>query len=139
MQIGESSDKKSYEIAFLVKNEEDAQRVLAALKTAGAEIALEGPISKINLAYPIKKENSLYFGYVHFLLEAEKVKQLEDSIRINPSIVRFLLITPPFVKNKTRSFAPPRRRPFFSPQPAERKTPSLSNEALEKQLKEILQ
>ena len=135
----EFNDKKSYEIVFLARNEEDAQQVIKLLKSAGAEIELEGPISKITLAYAIKKEQSAHFGYFHFLLETEKVKQLEDSIRINPLILRFLIITPPFVKNKTRSFLPPRRRPSSFSQPAERKTPSLSNEALEKQLKEILQ
>ncbi len=135
----ESNDKKSYEIAFLVRNEEDAQQVIKLLKSAGAEIESEGAISKLNLAYPIKKEHSAHFGYFHFSLETEKVKQLEDSIRMNPLILRSLIVTPPFVKNKTRSFLPPRRRPVSFPQATERKTPSLSNEALEKQLKEILQ
>src|SRR3989338_3229057 len=118
--MDETSDKKFYEIAFLARNEEDAQQVIKLLKSAGAEIELECPISKINLAYAIKKENSAHFGYFHFLLETEKAKQLEDSIRINPLILRFLIITPPFVKNKTRSFLPPRRRPSSFSQPAER-------------------
>ncbi|MBI4086035.1 MAG: 30S ribosomal protein S6 [Candidatus Liptonbacteria bacterium] len=137
--LEETNDRKSYEIAFLVRSEEDAQQVIKLLKAAGAEVALEGAISKLNLAYPIKKEHSAHFGYFHFLLETEKVKQLEDSVRINSLILRSLIITPPFVKNKARSFLPSRRRPPVFSQPAERKTQSLSNEALEKQLKEILQ
>ena len=135
----EVNDKKSYEIAFLVKNEEDAQQVITLLKSAGAEIELEGSISKLNLAYAIKKERVLYFGYFHFSLEINEVKRLEDTLRMSPFIIRFLIVTPPFVKHKARSFLPQRRRPYVSPRPAERKMPSLSNEALEKQLKEILQ
>lgn len=135
----EPKDKKSYEIAFLVRNEEDAQQVIKLLKSAGAEIELEGAISRMTLAYPIKKEHSLYFGYLHFSLETKGVNRLEAGLRVSPFIVRSLIVTPPFVKSKTRPFLPPRRRPFVSSQPIERKAPSLSNEALEKQLKEILQ
>ncbi len=136
----ESNEKKSYEISFLSKNEEGIGEISKLLKSFGAEIQFESPVSKINLAYAIQKETKAHSGYFHFVLEPSKIKEVEHTVNIHPSLLRFLIVTPPFLKEKTRHSLPPKRRLSALPPAVERKEQlPLSNEALERQLKEILQ
>jgi small subunit ribosomal protein S6 len=136
----ELNDKKAYEISFMAAAEEDAKRLTEALKQAGAEIISESPLAKTGLSYPIEKKEEAYFGYLHFNIEPEKIVQLEKQFRVQPVVLRFLIITPPFMKAKERRQYVPRKRTSSAPVATEKKPAShLSNEALEKQLKEILQ
>ena len=137
----ELNDKKSYEISFVAAAEEDVKRLADALKGVGAEITFESPLLKIFLAYPIEKKEEAYFGYFHFGFEPKNIVKLEKQFRVQPVVLRFLIITPPFVKaREKRPYSPTRRKAVFIPQTTERKqTSQLSNEALEKQLKEIMQ
>jgi len=138
----ELKDKKAYEISFVAAAEEDVKTLAEALKGFGAEITFESPLSKISLAYPIEKKEEAYFGYFHLSFQPEEIVKLEKQFRVQPVVLRFLIITPPFVKaRERRPYSPsPRRKAAFTPSTTERKQPShLSNEALEKQLKEIMQ
>jgi len=84
----EEKDIKPYEISFLLKNEEDAALVVKKLSDHGAEIIGEGAVSYIRLTYPIKKEESAYFGYVHFKAAPEAIKSVSDSLKLEPKILR---------------------------------------------------
>lgn len=142
----ESADKKEYEIAFLAKTEEDAKGVLQSLKGFEAEITFEGPVTRTTLAYRIKKEDVALFGYCHFSIFPEKAKELSGELQLKPGIIRFLLITPPFSKQKPKlRDMDSRGVPGGAPEYVRRErsheirpTP-LSNEALEKKIEEILQ
>jgi len=139
-QMEELNDKKSYEISFIAAAEEDVKRLTESLKGVGAEITFESPLLKIFLAYPIEKKNEAYFGYFHFSFQPEEIVKLEKQFRVQPVVLRFLIVTPPFVKGKERRQYSPRRKTPYIPPVTERKQISrLSNEALEKQLKEIMQ
>lgn len=141
----EQIDKREYELAFLAKTEEDAKGVLDALRGFQAEISFEGPVSRTTLAYRIKNEEVALFGYCNFSLLPEKIKELSGELRVKPGIIRFLVITPPFSKQKPRLREMPTaamqgdQRPVRSSKPHETKPTSLSNEALEKKIEEILQ
>lgn len=134
------ADKKAYELAFLAKTEDGAETVLKLLKGSGAGIDLEGQVVKMPLAYPVEKEREAYFCYFHFSLEPGKLSEVETHLRVQPGILRFLVVTPPFMKNKPRAFFPQRRRAAPVASSGIERRPSslpLSNEALEKQLKEM--
>ena len=99
-----------------------------------------------DLAYQIKKENEAYFGYLHFLANTDKIKNISDDLKLNQKVLRFLIITPPITK-MMRMATPRIIKKTFQPRAVERmeiKKPSpaptatLSNEALEKKLEEIL-
>lgn len=137
----ELNDKKAYEMSFVAAAEEDAGRLSVALKKAGAEIISESSITRIPLSYPIEKRAEAYFGFFHFNIEPKEIAQIERQLRVQPVVLRFLIVTPPFSKSKERRQYVPRKRTATSAAPAaERKQVThLSNEALEKQLKEILQ
>ena len=136
----ELNNKKAYEMSFVAAVEEDAGRLSEALKKAGAEIISESPITRIPLSYPIEKRGEAYFGFFHFNIEPKEIAQIERQLRVQPVVLRFLIVTPPFSKSKERRQYVPRKRTTTAVPVAERKqVPHLSNEALEKQLKEILQ
>ncbi len=136
---------KNYEIAFLAKDEKGAEGVLSTLKGRGAEILLEGPVEKITLAYKIKREMSAYFGYMHFRMPKADVAVIRKDLATHPFILRSLIVTPPFEKQKplwegrprAKFAAPPVAAPQITPESPQSSLP-LSNEALEKKIEEIL-
>jgi ribosomal protein S6 len=130
---------KPYEISFLLRSENDAAILVKKLSDLGAEISKEGPIERVNLAYPIKKETSAFFGYVNFNAKPEIVKGINDSLGLEPKVMRFLIITPPIEKMI------PRRNDFHGqgeqpvdPTVNKPKVEPLSNAELEEKLEEIL-
>ncbi len=145
-------EAKNYEIAFLAKSEEERKEIINILEQHKFSIIGEGQVSRIKLAYPIKKENFAYFGYLHFSGEPASVVKLTEKLKTNSKILRFSVV-PQIVPEKEeegRSFREQRpTRPehpieseAFKPtsQPAKKpaKVEALSNEALEKKLEEIL-
>lgn len=137
----ETKEMKRYELGFLVKTEEDAALIKKILAKNKAEISEEGPVVKVNLAYPIKKASQAFFGYFRWSAAAEILADIEKELKLASQVLRYLLIKSP------RVLAPAKRVSFGSrsfvrkreTEPA-RKTPEagLSNEALEKKIEEIL-
>ena len=157
-----NEERKNYEIAFLVKSEEDQEGIRKILRNFQLPVIDGDRISKIKLAYPIKKENFAYSGYLHFSGSPQDIGNLTESLKNEPKILRFSVITQPIIS--ARGACPTVRRGSVlvggkkdehrvvervsSRQTQEaapqlpKKTPrteALSNEALEKKLEEILQ
>ena len=138
---GEESNKKQYELSFLGREEADAGEIKKTLEGMGAEIALASPVEKITLAYPIKKFTSAFFGYFHVSASPETMRQVGEVVRVKPGILRTLVITPPAAKHHERreewdrSKRPPVKPKSFEPAPSG----SISNEALQEKIEEILQ
>ena len=130
------------------KDENGQQEIIKTLESNQASIIDGSNISKISLAYQIKKERGAFFGYVHFMVNTDKIKNISDTLKLKQGVLRFLIITPPIAK--MIRMATPRivKRMFQSrvaekteikkPLPAPITTATLSNEALEKKLEEIL-
>jgi ribosomal protein S6 len=135
---------KNYEIAFLVKSEEDQGEIIKILKNSQLPVIGEGRISKIKLAYPIKKENFAFSGYLYFSGSSQDIRNLTNSFKNEPKILRFSVIAQPIVKKDERGMverASSRQVQEVTPQLPKKPTvtETLSNEALEKKLEEILQ
>lgn len=144
-----SNDLKKYEISFLIREESDKDEIVKTVVSNNGSITNDGNVSKIKLAYPIKKEASLYFGHFIFSAAQEIVKKIENNLKINSKVLRFLILTPPIVKSlevRTRAdrFAGIKTEQKMikkTEKPEVRKAEvktSLSNEELEKKLEEIL-
>ena len=135
-------DTKLYEMSYLLKNEGDVSVVGKFIKDLGGEIEFESPASKIVLAYPVQKEESAYFGYVHFSMEPAEISHLSHEMETRPGILRHLIITPPFKKSESRPRVEVPRRVERAPLPRQaepvRPAESLTNEELEKKIEEIL-
>ena len=151
MEEQKDIQKREYEIGYLAKGEDDWQEIMKLLSSYRAVILNEGKVVKINLSYPIKKEESAYFGFIWFSLEPGFIKEITEKLKLNGKILRFLIITPP-VQLRDKKIAA-RAREAIKPsktnkQPSlegeqikiqKEETPTvIDNELLEKKLEEIL-
>lgn len=123
--------KKSYEISYLLNPNEGSDLMSSLLKETGLEILSDGGVTEMRLAYPVKKETRANFGYLHFSAEPETVNKLRDLLQLNANVLRFLIVTPPFVKTVSR-----REEGNYRVKPVEAR-PEISNDALEEKLEEI--
>ncbi|KKQ23065.1 30S ribosomal protein S6 [Candidatus Wolfebacteria bacterium RIFCSPLOWO2_01_FULL_38_11] len=134
-------EPKKYEISFLVRNEDESEEISKILQKHKATILENGGISRIKLAYPIKKENFACFGYFNFSADSGEISKINGVLKLNPKVLRFLFITPPIAKSIPQPIAR-KAAPFkpIAPKPEAKKEPQavLTNEALEKKLEEIL-
>ncbi len=147
---------KKYEIDFLVRSEAEQSEIIDALKKRDFSIINKGQISKIKLAYPIKKEQFAYFGYLYFSGEPRNIQELNHDLKTNFKILRFNIIVhlKEIEEKRTMPIFSQRERPESESQKTAKeitfqpaapvapkrpiKTEALSNEALEKKLEEIL-
>ena len=146
----DEQDKKEYELAVLVKNEDDLAPVAALARQHGAEIATEFRAKRLTLAYEIKKNKEAVFAYCTFKAEGPATKELEADLNTKAEVIRFLIVKAPAPDTSSRQASPlgaaavqRRGRTMRTPGAPEATKPavpkSLSNEALEKKIEEILQ
>lgn len=127
---------KTYEISFLTDDTSQADKILDILNQFNAEIILEKKPEKINLAYPIKHQNQAFFGFFDFKVCPENIVKIDKILRQNKYLLRFMIIADPVIKNNKEDEN--KRSKFYS---SKTKVPpiSLTNEALEKKIEEILE
>jgi ribosomal protein S6 len=149
----EEKDRKEYELALLLKSEENLAGVLKLVAQHNAEGVSEPRAKRLQLAYEIKKHTEAVFVYFTFKAFGDDIKALEHDLNIHADVLRFMVIASPAPAERTATSAmPPReeRRPrttgygSASAPAAETARPAaapkpLSNEALEKKIEEILQ
>ncbi len=87
--------KKQYEIAFLARTEDGKNIVSKEIAKIGAEVTLEGRFAETRLQYPIKKQTVAYFGFYDFIAETGTIAALDQVLKFDESILRFLIVTPP--------------------------------------------
>ena len=140
----EDKDKKDYELAVLVKKEEDLAGVTAFVRQHGIEDMGNFSAKKIALAYPIKKETEAIFAYATFHAFGDEVKALEKDFVNEKIVLRSLIMLRPKMEEgggDGRDAGPRKWQGMRPSSPVEAKPASrpLSNEALEKKIEEILQ
>ena len=138
----DKQDKKTYEISFLARGEEAAASVIGHLSKIGAEILNEDKIEQINLAYPIEKHASAHFGCVHFSTDPESIESLENGLRFEEGVLRYLIVTPAIAKTEPSERGDNQNRPTSADRPETRSKVvssggAVSNEALEAKIEEI--
>ncbi|MDP2629451.1 MAG: 30S ribosomal protein S6 [Candidatus Harrisonbacteria bacterium] len=136
-----------YEIGFLLHLSSSSELIKDALTKAKADIVKEGPVRAITLAYPVEKQAKAEFGYIHFRLEdPQDTANISEALRFNNEVLRTLIVRLP-EQSMVRS-AKGRKNTLRtkSGESAEEKKEervrnldSLSNEALEEKLEELVQ
>ncbi len=132
---------KKYEISFLIRSESDDSAVKEIIEKNGGRNVETIPAVKTRLAYPIKKENYAFFGVTYFDSSPEAIEAIDGDLRLRSNVLRFLIITPPVVRKAEAEKKPFPKGKTAVPSPAAAPAAmagSLSNEALEKTLEEIL-
>lgn len=128
----DENQRKSYEISYLLNPNEGSDLMSSIIKDMGLEVISGGGITEMRLAYPVKKETRANFGYLHFSAEPEAINKLRDSLQLNANVLRFLVVTPPFIKPQSR-----REEGGYRVKPVEEARPEISNSSLEEKLEEI--
>lgn len=103
--------KNIYDLSYWLKldcdPEQEEKRILELLQNNNCEIKLNLDPKKKNLAYPINKETSGYFGTVYFCAEKDVVPKLEKSLLTFANVLRFLIVKrktlPQVLKNTAES------------------------------------
>jgi len=139
-------DPKNYELAILVKTEEELVGIAAFLGQHSATITGEPKVKKLTLSYPVKKQREAVFASYLFSAEPANAKALEKDLSLRQDILRSMIIIPPkpqSQESRPMGEMPGVRRPMVrTPRPAVGTKPAapaaISNEALEKKLEEIL-
>lgn len=141
----EDRNRKEYELAVLVKREEDLPGIAAVVRDHAGEITADFRAKRVALAYPIKKEKEAIFAYAHFRAIGETAKALEHDLNVRHDVLRSLVVILPKPDKKEqaprelplkRAVAP---RPSASvSEPRQQNSWPLSNEALTKKIEEIL-
>jgi ribosomal protein S6 len=104
---GYTDEVTSYEFAFHIlptvaegEVPETLSHIKAHITNAGGAIFDEEAPERIDLVYPVerhlegknRKFTSSYFGWFRFRLEGEKMNHLEEELRGDSSILRFLMV-----------------------------------------------
>lgn len=157
----DEKDKKEYELAVLVKTEDDLSAVSAIVKKHNGEMTAEPRAKRLAFAYEVEKIKEGVFAHCLFKAAGEDAKNLESDLNRDPMILRAMIIaSPPPAMSTDRPIGvpmmpgdrgdrggdPSHRRSRSAPRSAApsgdaKPTASqpLSNEALEKKIEEILQ
>lgn len=129
-------EKRNYELAVLLDNETAEPAIADFLAKNQAEVyQKEGP-KTVNLAYPIKKHASAALVVYCFSAPTEVVPTLKEDLKMQPNVLRSLLITPPVLKSKKIVVRESRPISVDIKPP---RTEAVTNEALEETLEKILQ
>ncbi len=137
--MDELKEAREYEVAFLVRDEEAAERVVSRVGQYGVVIT-RGALKRLAFAYPVKKETSGYFGFIRLRTLPETVQRLEKDFIIFEPVLRLLVIRLSEEKTDETSHAQKMKkvvRPISRTEAAP--VGVLTNEALEKKIEEILQ
>jgi len=153
MNEEEIKDKKTYELALLLKNEEDLTGVLAFIRAHDAEIVSEPRAKRLALAYAIKGVSEAVFVSCMFQAIGQNAKNIEKDLVTNAHVIRsMVVVAPPPSAERQQTSTPvlpgqererggtyrPTTRTFNTGESKPAAPRPLSNEALEKKIEEIL-
>ena len=139
------SDQKTYETGYLLtpllpenKVMEEVSALRKIIEDNNGFIMSEDHPKMQKLAYPIKQNNSAYFGRIKFYVKSEMVDKVKESFEKNDKAIRFLITE----SGKEQSRQTPRTirkivKPTLSAPPAEERKP-IKLEEIDKKLEEIL-
>lgn len=140
MNNDNEKELRKYEVGFLFLEEKNAI-VKQLLEKHHFSIVKEGEPFKFNLAYPIKKVQSVFFNFIQFLAEPLKIEEFFKDLKKEDSILRFILLNLPLKEEAPKKGMGLKtfNRPSLSKKEGKKSfEPILTNEALEKKIEEIL-
>jgi small subunit ribosomal protein S6 len=119
-----------------------AEKFRQNIEKLNGQVKKLASLDKKKLAYPIKKQLSAYFVSLEFEMEPENVEKLQQELKLNNDILRFLLLV-----SEGANQLPPKPRTALRPKavaaPASvgikpEKAAKVKIEELDKKLEELL-
>ena len=139
------SDQKTYEIGYLLtpllpedKVTEEVSVLRKLVEDSSGLIMSEDQAKMQKLAYPIKQNNSAYFGRIKFYAKPGTVGKIKESFEKNDKTIRFIVTE----SGKERSQQSPRKirkitKPTLPAPTIEERKP-IKLEEIDKKLEEML-
>jgi len=132
---------KSYELTCLISPDLSEEELSAIKEKIASFVQQEGGFfnetafaQKKALAYPIKKKGSAYLIIINFQLSSEKIESLENKLKNEENILRYLLTTKPLIKETAPVLRKPVKEKAIKKKPVEK----VELKEIEKKLEEIL-
>lgn len=142
------TDTSTYELTYLLRSEEDVSLLRTTLGKYEVRVLQERPLSKVQLEYPIGGERYAFLGILTFEVPVANLHSLRSSLQLQDGVLRSLITLPiPTHGAASEEKLPEERIPlgedsrvFSRPTPERRPArDTLSNEALERKIEEILE
>lgn len=102
MTTSETTEALKYELMIILKadrRDEEIQKHLDEIKThiedLGGKFVHEDIWGKKDFAYRIKREEMGFYAVFNFEIDPSKIKEINDTLRIDQSILRYLLFKTP--------------------------------------------
>lgn len=149
---------KEYEMTYLASpklNEDEFFELVKEVKNhiagAGGKLKEELGAKKQKLAYPIKSFKDAYISTLNFALPAEKIIELNQKLKLEEKIIRYLIVVQPVLralkikrrvkKEKVVPPSPPQKEVVVEEKKPEKAPPKkeIKIEELDKKLEEILE
>lgn len=96
------NEQKIYELAYHINPDLEEAEVRARaselnelIARGGGAVLVSREPRKIHLSYPVKNKNYSYFGIVDFTALPETIEKLNAEMKLQNSILRYLLLTKP--------------------------------------------
>lgn len=140
------AETKDYEIAYLLslstpENEvaTHAGKITSLIGDLGGVVKFVEEPKMRRLAYIVKKEQSVYFGYTTFTMAKSSIGDLKKKLAFEPKILRFLIVEEEekSIPMPRAIFREPTKRAVVTPRETEEKE-KLDIVQLDKKLEEIL-
>jgi small subunit ribosomal protein S6 len=90
--------KKLYELMVILSPElaeAQATKIFDEIRTELADVTFEDIWGKRKLAYPMKNRSEGVYAVWNFKMDVDAVKELQEHLRLHPSVVRYLMVTIP--------------------------------------------
>lgn len=131
------NDLKTYELAYHLNPDLEevdvrvrTKEMIDLITQSNGSILTSTEPRKIHLSYPIKNKQYAYFGVASFKALPEIIEKINAQLKLQDSIIRFLLLTKPDAKTGLRILGEFRARPRLV------KTHEASAETLKEPVKE---
>jgi small subunit ribosomal protein S6 len=133
---------KNYELTCLISpdlSEEELnitkEKIVSLVQQEGGVLGETASPQKRALAQPIKKKNSAYLIIINFQLNPEKIENLENKLKNEGNILRYLLAIKPSIKEVAPVFRKSVKAKVVKKKPVEK----VELKEIEKKLEEILE
>ncbi|MDI6734197.1 MAG: 30S ribosomal protein S6 [Patescibacteria group bacterium] len=132
--------EKNYELTF-VSFVEAGIKIKQIIEESGGIVLFEKELQKIRLAYPVKKQQYGFLGVVEFKTKPDLIGLTLKALKSKTDTIRYLIcnkeLKNDFVNQGRERFKKERAR--ILPRVAKKQADvSLTNEAIEKKIEEIL-
>lgn len=130
-----NEEKNIYDMTVLLASEDEGRIKSLIKKHGGENVSDIRPLTKINLAYPVKKHQTAFMAAIGFSMDTGSLLEFKSDLKDESDVLRHLILKS---SGKIRESAGDRmRRAVRRPKKEVREGDFVSNEDLEEKIKEM--